>query len=43
MDSGIRFASPVSLAKSGPQPVARGLVTPADDVMTFYLMVQAKD
>jgi len=42
VDSGIRFASPVSLTKSGPNQW-RGLVTPADDVMTFYLMVQAKD
>jgi hypothetical protein len=41
VDSGIRFASPVSLAKSGPNQW-RGLVTPADDVMTFYLMVQSK-
>jgi len=42
VDGGFRFASPVTLTRSG-QDRWQGQVVPADDVLTFYLMIQQKD
>ena len=36
------YASPVTLTKSG-QNLWRGTVSPLDDMMTFYLMIKARD
>ncbi|HLM02809.1 MAG TPA: hypothetical protein VK400_17285, partial [Pyrinomonadaceae bacterium] len=42
VESGLRYASPVTLTKSGGSEW-RGNVAPIEDTQTFYLMVKARD
>ncbi len=42
LESGVRYAQPVTLTKYG-RDGWRGMVTPYEDEFTFYLMVKARD